>query len=253
MSACANVSPYARARHAPSDERLDSFFANELGVPAAAFREPGTHIVWSAKRDEPSWGGYLLPILLVHRSGSTVVSVSSRIHSDTVELLGSGRLTAEKIRSLQQRVTELYPGVKRILGHALYCVPEEFTPCDLQATFELRPEDPDLREFRTHFDGPVFVTRNRNGAISAWSALKLKTDDVWEISVSTDARYRGRGLAKVVVSTATEFILRNGRVPLYVHDESNPASRKVARSLGFKEYGREAFCSLTDASPTGIW
>ena len=57
----------------------------------------------------------------------------------------------------------------------------------------------------------------------------------------TEAAFRGQGLAKEVVSAATEHILNSGRIALYVHDRTNTASAKVCRALGYVEYAEEFF------------
>ena len=95
---------------------------------------------------------------------------------------------------------------------------------------------------RRRFDGEIFVVSGTRGEIASWAAIKLKSPEVWEIAVVTEAAYRGRGYAKDVVSAATQFILGQGRLALYVHDRTNHASAKVCRSLGYVEYAEEFFC-----------
>jgi predicted GNAT family acetyltransferase len=70
----------------------------------------------------------------------------------------------------------------------------------------------------------------------SWAALKLKSDEVWEIAVATEADYRRRGYARDVVAAATRFTLDHGRLPIYVHDRDNATSAFVARATGFQLY-----------------
>ncbi|OPZ87944.1 MAG: GNAT acetyltransferase [bacterium ADurb.Bin429] len=86
------------------------------------------------------------------------------------------------------------------------------------------------------------MARNEWGHIVSWAALKCKSDDVWELAVVTDAPYRGRGLARSVVSHATRAALDAGKLPTYLYEVSNTASARVARALGYQFYGYELTC-----------
>ncbi len=234
---------------------LERFFAGELGAPADLLHEPGTHLISSPSREEPRWLGFLVPLLIVGHGPSTVVSIREDLLPAAERLVrgATRRVPPDVVSGLQDLVEARVPGIRRLVGHALYCDSERFRPARAHAVETLPPGGHDPGFFLRHFDGPVFVTRERGGEVSAWSALKLKGEDVWEVSVSTDPRFRGRGLAKAVVSAATEYVLERGRVPLYVHEDSNPASTRVARSLGYHVFAREAFCSWSDRSETAIW
>lgn len=236
-------------------DRLTAFFGEELGVPPELLTEPGVHVVTGPKREEPCWCDFRLPFLMIGHGNSTVISVTRSLMPRISSVLDSSaaRITTEAVRAMQAVVSAAHPGVKCLAGRALYCEPEDFEPFDGHATEKLLPHHPDWDDFREHFDGPVFVVRAPDGDVAAWAAIKLKSDDVWEVAVTTEKRRRGRGLAKVVVSAATQHILECGRVPLYVHDDGNLPSARVARALGYGEFGREAFCSLSQTSLTGMW
>lgn len=237
-------------------ECLEIFFARELGCSPALLSQPGVHVLGSPNREDLSWCDFRLPFLLLSRRGSTVVSVARDLLDPIRAILTAGHhgLDPRSLRAVQTLVASAYPGGKSLWGHALYCEADGFRPSWSRPTEKLLPDDPKWEDFQDHFDGPVFVTRTLAGDVAAWSAIKLKSDDVWEIAVTTEERYRGRGLAKVVVSAATQHIIECGRVPLYVHDESNIPSGRVARSLGYLEFGVEAFCSLSDPyHPTSMW
>lgn len=70
---------------------------------------------------------------------------------------------------------------------------------------------------------------------SAW--LNWQSPRFAEISVRTQAGYRRRGLGRSVVAAAAQYILENGRTPLYVVAEHNEASIHLAESLGFANTG----------------
>ena len=141
------------------------------------------------------------------------------------------------------------PYIYSLSGHVLYCDPSTFRPFSAAPSGPARPlaerldpADRRAQELRRRFDGEIFVVNGARGEIASWAAIKLKHDEVWEIAVVTEAAYRGRGYAREVVSAATEYILLQGRLALYVHDRTNHASAKVCRSLGFVEYAEEFFC-----------
>ena len=97
-------------------------------------------------------------------------------------------------------------------------------------------DDPAALHLRTRFDGAIFGVRGPHGRLVSWAALKLKSDLVWELAVATEADYRGRGYARDVVSTATQFTLDHNRLPIYIHDRDNSSSAFVARAVGFQLY-----------------
>jgi ribosomal protein S18 acetylase RimI-like enzyme len=70
---------------------------------------------------------------------------------------------------------------------------------------------------------------------SAW--LNWQSPRFAEISVRTQSGYRRRGLGRSVVAAAAQYILENGRTPLYVVAEHNDASIHLAESLGFANTG----------------
>ena len=64
-----------------------------------------------------------------------------------------------------------------------------------------------------------------------------------EVGVCTQAGFRGRGLAKAVVSACTAELLKEGIKPLYIVVEGNAASIRVCEALGYHFSGcREFSC-----------
>jgi len=70
---------------------------------------------------------------------------------------------------------------------------------------------------------------------SAW--LNWESPRFAEISVRTQAAFRRRGLGRSVVAAAAQYILENGRTPLYVVAHNNQPSLQLAESLGFANTG----------------
>ena len=62
-----------------------------------------------------------------------------------------------------------------------------------------------------------------------------------EVGVWTQEGYRGRGLAKAVVSACTSELLEEGIRPLYIVAESNAASIRVCEALGYRFTGYREF------------
>lgn len=89
----------------------------------------------------------------------------------------------------------------------------------------------------SRYSGGVYVLRDGDKQIVSRAGIRHESEQVWEIGVRTELEaMRGRGLAKTVVTAATEAILEAGRVPLYVHSATNVISERVALALGYQRY-----------------
>jgi predicted GNAT family acetyltransferase len=62
-----------------------------------------------------------------------------------------------------------------------------------------------------------------------------------EVGVWTEEDYRGRGLARAVVSACTSELLKEGIKPLYIVAEGNVASIRVCGALGYRFTGYREF------------
>jgi RimJ/RimL family protein N-acetyltransferase len=224
--------------------RIDAFHAAELGCNSSLFGQPGVHILPSERRTRPGWGGYTVPILALATTTGGIVSARpdllDRVRASLGPSILDRPLGAAEFTRLHQVARLAIPYAYSLSGHVLYTDTDHFQP---RATRAVRLERNDSRgaDLRRRFDGDIFVVWSVRGEIASWSAIKLKSDDVWEIAVVTEAPFRGQGLAKEVVSAATEHILEQGRLALYVHDRTNLASARVCRSLGYVEYAEEFF------------
>jgi RimJ/RimL family protein N-acetyltransferase len=224
--------------------RVDAFHAVELGCNPSLLRDPGVHILPSERRARPGWGGYTVPILALSTPTGGIVSARPDLLERT--RTGLGRVMADRplggaeFTRLHHVARQAIPYAYSLSGHVLYADAEHFQPRPSRAV-RLDRHDPRGTDLRRRFDGEIFVVWSVRGEIASWSAIKLKADDVWEIAVVTEVPFRGQGLAKEVVSAATEHILEQGRTALYVHDRTNVASAKVCRALGYVEYAEEFF------------
>ena len=87
---------------------------------------------------------------------------------------------------------------------------------------------------------PRFEIRDGEKVIAAASA-NWCSPYFAEVGVWTEEGYRGRGLAKAVVSACTSELLEDGIRPLYIVAEGNAASIRVCEALGYRFTGYREF------------
>jgi GNAT superfamily N-acetyltransferase len=123
-----------------------------------------------------------------------------------------------------------------------------------QATEVIPPRDAALHRFLAAGDpleveesamaeitSPAFAVRE-HGQIVAVAGYRDWPGRVAHLSVLTAAPARGRGLAQVTASAAVAHALHQGKLPQW--RARLPASRRVARALGFRELGAQASIRL---------
>ena len=144
----------------------------------------------------------------------------------------------------------LQPGMAAIIN-----APANHGPL-LQALFDIQTEEPlqllvfDQGRYEpvinvlvTQADSPNglprFVVRSETTAndIVASAHLNWLSPTFAEIAVNTSPRYRQRGWGRSVVAAMVEYLLQNGRAPLFVTSEYNEASIQLAGSIGFIDSG----------------
>lgn len=231
--------------------RLDRYWADELGCSPEALYRGGITICAPPHREGPRWMGWLVPlecIVAAHAvPGTGVISVTPLLADALFSYISPATQASQYLppqgKELMQFAREHLPAGTPKLHCVLSCEQSAFRPAQsVLPISEIEPEDMHYDWFRMHFDGPVFAARTDHGAIASWAAIKCKSDDVWEMAVATEPPYRNRGLARGVVSRATEAALQAGKLPLYLHEVSNHASAKVCGILGYQFYGYELTC-----------
>jgi GNAT superfamily N-acetyltransferase len=169
-------------------------------------------LVGSPLRDDPEWDGKVRPVLGVRDGdGRWVVSVSPARESSSDPL--AGLRTSEAVFRSTESPAALPP-----LG--------EWVGAD----------DPVLPDWLRPFGGEVLVVTDGEGYL-AGVGLKRHLDSGWEISVGTEPRGRGQGLARRLVATAARRVLDEGRAVLYLHADDNHASAAAAVAAGFPDLG----------------
>ncbi len=133
------------------------------------------------------------------------------------------------------------PAAYRPIIHALFQVQTEET----LHLFQLKPEHyrPRVNVLVTQDVSPTnglprFIIRHRqNREIAAAASLNWQTKYFGEIAVYTHPDYRRRGWGRSVVSALANWLLENGRTPLYAASPTNVPSRQLAERAGFTSTG----------------
>ncbi|MCA9917657.1 MAG: GNAT family N-acetyltransferase [Anaerolineales bacterium] len=85
---------------------------------------------------------------------------------------------------------------------------------------------------------PRFSIRDReNDVVGASATLNWQSPSYAEIGVNTQPGYRRRGWGRSVVAAMANYLLENGRIPLYVVSQTNEASIQLAERVGFSDTG----------------
>ncbi len=80
-----------------------------------------------------------------------------------------------------------------------------------------------------------------NGAVCASAGINWRSPHFAEAYVYTNAAARGRGWGKAVMSALAGALIKDGRMPLYVVNEQNTVSIRLAESLGFVDTGAREY------------
>lgn len=86
---------------------------------------------------------------------------------------------------------------------------------------------------------PRFVIRSQanDNQIGASAGLNWISPQWGDIAVNTNPAFRRQGWGRSVVSSMSNYLLSNGRIPLYVISANNDASRQLAQAVGFHDTG----------------
>lgn len=233
--------PRSRGLEPETVQRLDRYVCESLACPAAVARRGGVHVVATAERLKPAWLGYSLPVIAIAYPEGAAIAVRPDMAAPLRAAMGSDlkadRLDHAAVSRLRRHVERLVALAYVLGGDARAVDRASFIGSASEGRAErIDPADPAAAHIRHRFDGAVFGIRGPRGSLISWAALKLKSNDVWEVAVATEADYRARGYGRDVVSAATRHTLEQGRLCLYVHDHENTTSAFVARSLGYQTF-----------------
>lgn len=79
------------------------------------------------------------------------------------------------------------------------------------------------------------------GVLAAMSGINWRSPTFAEVFVYVHPKGRGRGWGKSVVSACTAALVEEGLRPLYLTEENNQASIRIAESLGYVDTGAREF------------
>ncbi|MFM9280257.1 GNAT family N-acetyltransferase [Paenibacillus jiagnxiensis] len=74
-----------------------------------------------------------------------------------------------------------------------------------------------------------------DGTIASWCLSVFASGNQLEFALFTDEAFRNKGYAKMVSAACVEYCLENGRLPLWVCDDDNLSSIRVAEKIGFRK------------------
>ena len=165
---------------------------------------------------------------------------------------GQSVLFRPVFRPLIQECLGSLPGCTRSDGDLYYTVTlDRFRPVPSDEVVELTAADAGLFEgcerqpaWESMSDSRVFaIVRDDRAACSVCSSpippKSMTRPRVFSVgALHTETRYRRMGLARKVVSHATDIILRDGGVPMYWTEPDNIASLELCKGLGYRQYAQ---------------
>jgi RimJ/RimL family protein N-acetyltransferase len=248
----------AEARH-----QLDRFFANALGCEPSLLQAPGMFLL-------PMSGGiapfslFRKCVLILHTPLAPAgtrpcVLAAHHLLLERLKPLLRGRegeqLVADEmvehftslVRATFSAATLLHEGDPLVVRYVSAQTFQPYTGSALSFVAPLDGQHLEHLPLLSRYPGGVYAICDEQGQLLARAGIRAESPLVWEIGVRTEHEaQRGRGLAKAVVSAATEAVLAAGRVPLYIHSATNLASQKVALALGYQHYADERIWMLLE-------
>lgn len=99
------------------------------------------------------------------------------------------------------------------------------------------PEINILVEHKTAHDGTPRAVIGASGEAQAIAGLNWQSPAFAELYVQADPAVQRRGWGASVASAVTQAVLEQGRIPLYLVEGNNEASRELAEKLGYVDTG----------------
>lgn len=107
---------------------------------------------------------------------------------------------------------------------------------DAWAEMQAACTDDDLEEADVGLDHEAAFGCFQGRHLVALASMYTLRDGFADIGILTHPEFRGKGLGKAAVSAVCEWLLLNGRMPLYRYEVRNLGSAAIATGLGFKKY-----------------
>lgn len=240
---------------------IDQYFSIYLCYPVFQVRKGEIVVVPCSRRLKEEYGWSHVVTIWIHIFRERAVI---SVRPDLFEPLKKILIKTPEISELytlewRRKIGSLiHPEKTGDLVHILYCPPERLQLFENPHCRKLQDTDIDLylkmkldlypavepntliRDIQRNIrDGIAFGVFEDEKLVSIAEAPAIghMQDFIEELSVDTRPEYRKRGYGKVVVSQTTKAILDIGRIPLYECGFENEASIRLAKAVGYMEYG----------------
>jgi GNAT superfamily N-acetyltransferase len=194
-------------------------------------------IVGSPHRVTPAWDGKIYPVAGVETPEGTVLSVPP----DAVE---KARAAGDDLATIGPALPAIVGRPDARFGRGVFRWCHELLddtwglhqPLPGQTVW-IPPGDERVPAWLSVFNGDVLVHLDEHGRYGAGVGRKRHDDFGQELSVATEERLQGRGLARRLVAQAARRVADEGAVATYLHHPANIASAHVAEASGFPDTG----------------
>jgi GNAT superfamily N-acetyltransferase len=198
-------------------------------------------LVPSARRTAAGWDGHVHPFVGVAAGepfgNAVLLSVARRrfqaVHTVVAALNDAGSSVGRT--RLQQLPSVLGVPERRYGEAALRWSSDPRDSPDVGHWYAA--DEPFLPPWLRPFGGPALVACDARGRCLAGVGIKRHDRLGHELAVHTAAEARGRGLARSLVTQAARRVIAEGAMPLYLHNDDNHASARVAEGAGFPDNG----------------
>lgn len=212
-------------------ERLARHLERWLGRWPAAV--PGLDIVGYADRNQPGWDGRQHRVIGVATPDEAVLSVPPEAAEELRQRYGV--LGDVDALGAEVPVVVGMPDYGWFRGGFRWTTSPAPLP-DIGVW--LRYDDPRVPGWLRPFGHEVLIALDaETDTYLAGVGIKRHDEYGRELSVGTDERARGQGLARKLVAQAARRVLDEGGVPTYLYEADNHASAKVATAAGFVDQG----------------
>jgi GNAT superfamily N-acetyltransferase len=207
--------------------RLERHLTNWLGAwpPVGELT-----IVGSPNRVTPAWDGKVYPVAGVETPQGTVLSVPP----DAVE---KTRAAGDDLTAIGRALPSIVGRPDARFGRGVFRWCHELVDDTDPDAVWLPPDDGRVPPWLAVFNGDVLVHLDEYGGYGAGVGRKRHDEFGQELSVATEERLQGRGLARRLVAQAARRVADEGAVATYLHHPSNTASAHVAEASGFPDTG----------------
>jgi GNAT superfamily N-acetyltransferase len=107
----------------------------------------------------------------------------------------------------------------------------------------------DWRDSGIDLDQSLVFGRFIDGTLVAAGTVEPVSDQILNVGIVTHSDHRNRGHGRAVVCALTQYGLDRGAVMQYRTLESNASSLRIARQIGYQQYGRTIAVRLKEPEP----